>query len=148
MVMDYCNLNKVTKTNIYPLPNIDTLMAKTRKAKFFTALDLRNGYNNLRIKQGHEWKAAFCTPYGVYEPTVMFFGLKNSPAHFQRYMDKIFSEMSEEEHDNYLDDILILEEEQWKNTLSVLNKLCKSYANTISTANQRNASSSKIPWTI
>lgn len=108
MVMDYRELNKVTKRDVYPLPNIDKLMEKTRGAKFFTALDLRNGYNNIRIKPGHEWKAAFRTPDGVYEPTVMFFGLKNSPAQFQRFMDDIFSEMSEKDKDIYLDDILII----------------------------------------
>ena len=52
------------------------------KVKYFTILDLRNRYNNLRIKEGDEYKAAFRTPSEVYKPTVMFFRMKNSPVHF------------------------------------------------------------------
>ena len=52
------------------------------KVKYFTILDLRNRYNNLRIKKGDKYKAAFRTPSGVYKPTVMFFKMKNSPVHF------------------------------------------------------------------
>ena len=72
---------------------MEDLRRQFKGVKFFTTLDLRNGYNNIRIKKGHEWKGAFRTPTGVYEPTVMFFGMKNSPAHFQRYMDTIFAKI-------------------------------------------------------
>ena len=58
--------------------------------KYFTKLDVRWGYNNIRIREGDEWKAAFRTPQGLFEPTVMFFGLCNSPPTFQSIMDKIF----------------------------------------------------------
>jgi len=57
--------------------------------KDFTKMDLRWGYNNVRIKEGDEWKAAFTTPEGSFEPIVMFFGLTNSPAMFQAIMNKL-----------------------------------------------------------
>ena len=67
-----------------------TLLDKLKGARYFMKLDLRSGYNNVRIKDGDQWKAAFKTSRGLFEPTVMFFGLCNSPATFQQMMDKIF----------------------------------------------------------
>ena len=58
----------------------------------YTKLDICWGYNNIRIKDGDEWKAAFKTSEGLFEPMVMFFGLTNSPATFQTMMDDIFAE--------------------------------------------------------
>ena len=57
--------------------------------KVFTKMDLRWGYNNVQIKEGDEWKAAFITHLGVYEPVVMYFGLTNLPATFQAMMNDI-----------------------------------------------------------
>ncbi len=71
----------MTIKNRYPLPLISELIDKLRGAKYFTKLDVRFGYNNVRIKEGDEEKAAFRTNRGLFEPTVMFFGLTNSPAH-------------------------------------------------------------------
>ena len=56
-------------------------------------MDLRWGYNNMRIKEGDEWKAAFTTPEGLFEPTVMFFRLTNSPATFQTIMNKLLRDL-------------------------------------------------------
>ena len=56
----------------------------------FTTVDIQWGYNNIWIKEGNEWKAAFLTSEGLFEPTVMFFGLTNSPATFQTMMNAIF----------------------------------------------------------
>jgi len=68
----------------------------------------RWGYNNIRIKEGDEHKAAFKTPLGLYKPLVMFFGLYNSPATFQRFMNMIFKVLIESGHVVvYMDDILI-----------------------------------------
>src|SRR5260370_33439822 len=78
------------KPNVYLLPLISDMMVKLKRLKFFTKLDLRWGYNNIQIKEGDEWKAAFVTRRGLFEPTVMFFGLCNSPATFQRMMDNLF----------------------------------------------------------
>ena len=82
---DYRYLNEHTVKDAYPLPLISDLMTKLKGAKVFTKLDLRNGYNNVRIKDGDQWKAAFKTNRGLFEPMVMFFGLCNSPATFQHY---------------------------------------------------------------
>ena len=71
-------------------------MIKLKGLKYFTKLDLRWGYNNIRIKEGDEWKAAFITNRGLFEPTVMFFGLQNSPATFQAMMDDYFREYIDE----------------------------------------------------
>ena len=124
---DYRKLNTGTIRNAYPLPLIADLIDKLQHAKFFTKLDLRNGYNNIRIKNGDQWKAAFKTPLGLFEPTVMFFGLCNSPATFQMFMNDIFRELILKDGILiYMDDILIpandLEElrKKTKRVLSVL----------------------------
>ncbi len=71
-------------------------------------MDVRWGYNNIRIKEGNEWKAAFLTPKGLFEPTVMFFGLTNSPATFQMMMNTIFhTEVAQGWLSVYMDDIAI-----------------------------------------
>jgi hypothetical protein len=66
---------------------ITDLLTDLSGAKIFTKLDVKDGYNNIRIKEGDEHKAAFKTKYGLWEPLVMFFGLKNSPATFQNMMN-------------------------------------------------------------
>ena len=111
LVQDYRMLNAMTVKNKYPLPLIPELIAKLRGAKYFTKLDVRWGFNNVRMKEGDEWKAAFRTNRGLFEPLVMFFGLTNSPATFQTMMDDIFEELiSDGVVVVYLDDILIFTE--------------------------------------
>ena len=68
------------------------------KEKVFTKIDLRWGYNNVRIKEGDEWKAAFSMPEGSFEPTVMFFGLTNSPAAFQAMINDLLKDLVVEEN--------------------------------------------------
>jgi len=87
---DYKYLNNWTVKNGYPLPLVTDLLNKLKDAKYFTKLDIRAGYNNVWIRDGDQWKAAFKTKYGSYEPMVMFFSLCNSPATFQHMMDTIF----------------------------------------------------------
>ncbi|KAI5116604.1 hypothetical protein M0805_009185 [Coniferiporia weirii] len=87
---DYCALNEGTIKNAYLLPLINELMDKLKGAKYFTKLDLRSRYNNIHIKDRDQWKVAFKTPQGLFEPTVMFFGLCNSPVTFQAFMDDTF----------------------------------------------------------
>ncbi len=107
-VQDYRKLNEMTIKNRYPLPLISELIDKLRGAKYFTKLNIRWGYNNVRIKEGDEEKAAFCTNWGLFEPTVMFFGLTNSPTTFQWMMNNIFCDLiGEGKVTIYLDDILI-----------------------------------------
>uniref|UniRef100_A0A0W0FYD8 Reverse transcriptase-rnase h-integrase n=1 Tax=Moniliophthora roreri TaxID=221103 RepID=A0A0W0FYD8_MONRR len=103
---DYRDLNNGTIKNHYPLLLVTDLMDKLKTAKVFTKLDLCNGYNNIRIKDGDQWKAAFKTPQGLFEPTVMFFGLTNSPATFQAFMNDILKDFIDgerlRENDLYL----------------------------------------------
>jgi hypothetical protein len=107
-VQDYRQLNKWTVRNKYPLPLIKELIARLRNKVWFTKFDVRWGYNNVRIKHGDQWKAAFKTNQGLFEPTVMFFGLTNSPATFQTMMDDIFRhEIATGAVIIYMDDILI-----------------------------------------
>jgi len=94
--------------NKYPLPLISELVSQLRRARYFTKLDVRWGFNNIRIKPGDEWKAAFWTNRGLFEPLVMFFGMTNSPATFQTMMNDIFQDLiAEGIMVVYLDDILI-----------------------------------------
>ena len=129
LVQDYRKLNDMTIKNSYPLPLISDIINKLKKAKYFTKLDVRWGYNNVRIKRGDEWKAAFRTNRGLFEPLVMFFGLTNSPATFQTMMNDLFIELID---GNvvivYMDDILIFTEtleqhrEVVKRVLEILEK--------------------------
>jgi hypothetical protein len=89
-VQDYRIINKHTIKDNAPLPNMKEDIAALANAFIFTTFDIRWGYNNVRIKDGDQWKAAFKTCFGVYEPMVMYFGLTNSPATFQTMMNHIF----------------------------------------------------------
>jgi len=93
MVQDYRYLNEWTIKNNYPLPLISDVLENIGTKKLFTKMDLRWGYNNVRIKEGDEWKAAFTTPEGLFEPAVMFFGLTNSPATFQVMMNELLRDL-------------------------------------------------------
>ena len=106
MVQDYTYLNKHTVQNNYPLLLISQLVDKLKGSQYFTKIDLQWGYNNVQMKEGDEWKAAFVCHRGSYEPTVMFFGLCNSPATFQTMMNEIFADM-EDIIVIYIDDIMI-----------------------------------------
>ena len=105
---DYRYMNDGTIKNAYPIPLVQELVDKLKGAKVFSKLDLRSGYNNVRIKDGDQWKAAFKCSRGLFEPTVMFFGLCNSPATFQAMMNDLFSDMIEEGWlVIYMDDMLL-----------------------------------------
>jgi len=93
MVQDYQYLNKWMIKNNYPLPLISDVLENIGTKKLFTKMDLRWGYNNVRIKEGDEWKAVFMTPEESFEPTVMFFGLTNSLETFQVMMNKLLRDL-------------------------------------------------------
>jgi hypothetical protein len=108
LVQDYRALNALTIKNRYPLPLISELINHLRGAKYFMKLNIRWGYNNVQMKEGDEWKAAFRTNRGLFKPLVMFFGLTNSPFTFQTMMNDIFQDLiMEEVVCVYLDNILI-----------------------------------------
>ena len=105
---DYQYLNDWTIKNSNPVPLISEIMDKLKGTKYFSKLDIHWGYNNIWIKKGDEWKAAFKTNKGLFKLTVMFFGMCNSLAMFQSMMDNIFITMIKEKLVIvYMDDILI-----------------------------------------
>jgi len=108
IVMDYHNLNNQTVKNNYPLPLITELIDNIGSKKVFTKMDLRWGFNNMRIKEGDKWKGAFTTYIGFFKLTVMFFGMTNLPATFQAMMNKILRDLiNEGKVTVFVDDILV-----------------------------------------
>jgi len=93
MVQDYRYLNEWTIKNNYPLPLILDVLENIGTKKLFMKMDLRWGYNNVRIKERDDWKVAFTTPERSFEPTVMFFGLTNSPVTFQAMMNELLRDL-------------------------------------------------------
>ena len=81
-IMDYQVLNSWTVKDEYPLPLINTILERLQGKELFTKFDIRWGYENIHIREEDQWKAAFKTPLGLFQPRVMFFGLTNSPATF------------------------------------------------------------------
>jgi len=105
---DYCYINSHTVKNAYPLPRISDLVDSLTHSRYFTKLNIRWGYNNIQIKETDQWKAAFTTPYGLYEPMVMFFGQCNSPPTFQAFMNHIFADyFAEGWLIIYMDDLMV-----------------------------------------
>jgi hypothetical protein len=128
LCVDFRQLNSITIKNRYPLPLISELKDRLHKAKYFTKLDLREGYHLVRIKEGEEWKTAFRTRYGHYEYTVMPFGLTNAPATFQALVNSVLREYLDHFVVAYLDDILIYSEtleEHEEHVKKVLRKLAE-----------------------
>ena len=108
MVQDYRHINEGTIKNAYPLPLISDILDGVGTKKVFTKLDLCWGYNNVRIKEGDEWKAAFTMHIRSYEPMVMYFGLTNSPATFQTMMNDLFRDMVNQRNTaTFIDDIIV-----------------------------------------
>jgi len=108
LVQDYRKLNQVTIKDKMPLSLIGEVINKLKEARYFNKLNLIWGYNNVRVKEEDEWKAAFLTNKRLFEPQVMYFGLCNSPGTFQRIMNSIFRELLHKGIlANYMDDFVI-----------------------------------------
>jgi hypothetical protein len=126
MCIDYQNLNAVTVKNKYPLPRIDDLLDQLKDTKFFSKIDLRSGYHQMKIRPDDIPKTAFVTRYGQYEFTVVSFGLTNAPAYFMNMMNKVFMDELDKFVVVFIDDILIYSatvEEHEQHLRVVLEKL-------------------------
>ena len=105
--VDYRQLNRVTKPDVFPLPRIDDTVDMLSGAKYFTTLDLASGYWQVCMDHASQEKTAFITHSGLYEFKKMPFGLVNAPATFQRLMEVVLSGLARDGCMVYLDDILV-----------------------------------------
>ena len=116
-------MNRITKTDRYPLPLISDLLDTSGRARIYTKIDLQHAYHLVCIAEGDKWKTAFQTRYRSFEWLVMPFGLTNAPAAFQRFMNDIFSNMLDVCVMVYLDDILIYSDNPEQHVREVLQRL-------------------------
>ena len=126
MCVDYCSLNAIMIKHKYPLPRIDDLLDQLQKGKYFSKIDLRSGYLQMKIRPKDVAKIAFVTRYGQYEFMVVYFRLTNAPAYFMNMMNKVFMEELDKFVVVFIDDILIYSEtteEHEKHLRIVLEKL-------------------------
>jgi hypothetical protein len=105
--VDYCALNEVTVKNKYPLSSIDDMFDQLCGACVFSKIDLWSGYHQLKVQECDIPKTAFILRYGLYEFTVMSFGLMNAPAYFMNMMNKVFMEYLDKFVVVFIDDILV-----------------------------------------
>jgi hypothetical protein len=107
LCVDYRKLNEVTIKKKYPLPKIEDLFDQLNGAKLFSKIDLRTGYHQLKVRESDIPKTAFTTPYGLFEYTIMSFGLTNAPAYFMNLMNKVFMKFLDKFVVVFIDDILV-----------------------------------------
>ena len=119
--IDFCRLNSISEADAYPMPQIDNLIDCLGQAKYISTLDLTRGYWQVPLSENARAKTAFATQSGLYQFTVMPFGLKGAPATFQRLMDTVLQGL-----DNfaaaYLNDVII-HSNSWSDHLSHLQQV-------------------------
>lgn len=126
---DYRGINNITIKNRYPLPLIRETLDAICNAKIYTKLDVIAAFNRVRIAEGHEWKTAFITRFGLYESLVTPFGLCGAPATFQRYINDTLYDILNDYATAYLDDVLIYSsnaKEHSQHVREVLQRLSKA----------------------
>ncbi|KAL6461075.1 hypothetical protein MHYP_G00310410 [Metynnis hypsauchen] len=126
MVVDYRKLNKLTKKDAYPLPRIEETFALLSGSKWFTVLDLKSGYYQLEVEPADRPKTAFTTPFGTWQFRKMPQGLTNSPATFQRTMERVMAGINLQEVIAFLEDLIIFSstlEEHEQRLMTVLKRI-------------------------
>ena len=129
LCVDYRALNEVTKKDRYPLPLICEALDRLHTAKYFTKLDIKEAYHNVRIKKGDEWKTTFTSKYGTYEYLVMPFGLCNAPATFQSWINRTLQCFIDRCCIVYLDNVLIYSdnlEQHKRDVRNIINAIYQS----------------------
>jgi RNase H-like domain found in reverse transcriptase/Reverse transcriptase (RNA-dependent DNA polymerase)/Integrase zinc binding domain/Chromo (CHRromatin Organisation MOdifier) domain len=128
VVIDYRGLNEITVKNKYPLPLMDELFDRVHGARFYTKIDLRTGFHQIRIADADIEKTAFRTRYGSFEYTVLPMGLCNAPGTFMQLMNETFRDLLDRSVLVFLDDILVFSrthEEHVAHVRQVLERLRK-----------------------
>jgi hypothetical protein len=126
LCVNYHAVNEVTVKNKYPLPRIDDPFDQLCGACVFSKTDLRSGYHQLKIRECDIPKTAFVSRYGLYQYTVMSFGLTNAPSYFMYLMNRVFMEYLDKFVVVFIDDILVYsrcEEEHEEHLRLALQKL-------------------------